>query len=114
MSIANKPKDNAVAERFMRTFKEHRIDGKTFQERLFQEIEINPSFKAYRKIFNLYVKELNLKPNNKSKYKSPERHDNDAKVASLLMDDSIYPKAFSEHIAPFDLYEDKSPIFQES
>lgn len=92
-----------------------------------------------------------MKPNNKSKYKSPERHDNDAKIASLLMDDSIYPKAFSEHIAPddfrredinkfrlenknvtkileeiafrkaeivdktpFDLYEDKSPIFQES
>ena len=28
MSRANTPKDNAVAERFMRTFKEHKINNK--------------------------------------------------------------------------------------
>jgi putative transposase len=35
MSRANTPKDNPVAERFMRTFKEHKINNKTFQQELF-------------------------------------------------------------------------------
>ena len=32
MSSENTPTDNAVAERFMRTFKEHPISGKTFEQ----------------------------------------------------------------------------------
>lgn len=32
MSRANKPKDNAVVERFMRTLKEHQVKGKTFEQ----------------------------------------------------------------------------------
>ena len=96
MSRVNKPKDNAVVERFMRTFKEHKINNKTFQEELFNQIEINSKFKGYRKIFNLYVRSLNLKPNKKSFDKSPEQQDLDASVASMLMVEPIYSKAFSE------------------
>ena len=100
MSRVNSPKDNPVAERFIRTFKEHRINGKTFQEELFYQIEINSKFKGYRKIFNLYVKDLNLKPNLKSMQKAPDRHDLDASVASQLMVEPTYSKAFSELFGP--------------
>nr|WPV72490.1 hypothetical protein orf159 [Navicula sp.] len=44
MSRPSKPKDNPVAEQFMRTFKEHKIDGKTFQEELFYQLENNSKF----------------------------------------------------------------------
>ena len=98
MSRANKPKDNAVAERFMRTFKEHEISKKTFQEELFYQIEINSKFKGYRKVFNLYVRNINKKPNKKSKSKSPEQSDFDSNTASMLMIEPTYSKAFSEYI----------------
>lgn len=96
MSRANTPKDNAVAERFMLTFKEHKINNKTFQQELFYQIKINSRFRGYRRIFNLYVKDLGLKPNTKSKMMSPERFDTDAQVASMLMSEPNYFKAFSE------------------
>lgn len=32
MPRENTPTDNAVAERFMRTFKKHLINGKTFEQ----------------------------------------------------------------------------------
>lgn len=38
ISRLNRPKDNAVAKRFMRTFKEHKIHNKTFQEELFYQL----------------------------------------------------------------------------
>ena len=97
MSRPNKPKDNAVVERFIRTFKEHKINNKTFQEELLNQIEINSKFKGYRKVFNLYVRSLNLKPNKKSQKKSPEQKDLDASTASMLMVEPKYSKAFSEH-----------------
>ena len=96
MSKPNYPKDNAVAERFMRTFKEHKINNKTFQEELFYQIEVNSKFKGYRKMFNLYVKNLNLKPNLKSHKKAPDRHDLDISVTSQLMVEPKYSKAFSD------------------
>ena len=96
MSRANTPKDNAVAERFIRTFKEHKIDNKTFQEELLNQLEINSKFRGYRKIFNHYVKNLDLKPNTKSKMKSPEQHDDDSRLASMLMIEPKYSKALSE------------------
>ena len=96
MSRASTPKDNAVAERFMRTFKEHPINNRTFQQELFYQIEINSKFKGYRKMFNSYVKDLNLKPNKKSKNESPEQYDYAATTASMLMVEPTYPKAFSE------------------
>lgn len=89
MSRYGKPKDNPVAERFMRTFKEHKINNITFQQELFYQIERNTKFKGYKKIFELYGKDLSLKPNLKSSPKSPERHDLDASVTSQLM---IEPK----------------------
>lgn len=85
MSRANTPKDNPVAERFMQTFKEHKIDNKTFQQELFHQIESNSKFKGYRKIFNLYVRSLNLKPNIKFGQNTPERHDLKFSVVSQLM-----------------------------
>ena len=100
MSRPNTPKDNAVAERFMRTFKSHKINNKTFQEELFYQIEINSKFKGYRKTFNLYVKNLSLKPNKKSNSKSPEQHDFEVSTASMLMTEPDYSKAFSELYGP--------------
>ena len=49
----------------MRTFKEHKINDKTFQEELFYQIEVNSKFQGYRKVFNECVKSLNLKLNGK-------------------------------------------------
>lgn len=40
MSRAATPTDNPVAERLMRTFKEHSIDGKTLQQFIFDELEL--------------------------------------------------------------------------
>ena len=100
MSRANTPKDNAVAERFMRTFKEHKINGTTFQQELLLQIEGNLKFQGYRKVFDFYVKDLNLKPNLKSNKKSPDRHDLDSSVASQLMIEPKYTKAFSKLYGP--------------
>ena len=96
MSRANTLKDNAVAELFISTFKEQKINNKTFQQELFHQIEINSRFRGYRRIFNLYVKDLDLKPNSKSKITSLERHDTNDQVASMLMPESKYSRAFSE------------------
>jgi len=76
--------------------KYHFFNNKTFQQELFHQIEINSRFRGYRRIFNLYVKDLGLKPNTKSKIMSPERHDTDTQVASMLMTEPNYSKAFSE------------------
>ena len=100
MSRANTPKDNAVVERFIRTFKGHRINGNTFQDELYHQLEISPKFKGYRKIFNLYVKSLNLKPNKKSNEMSPEEYDSKANTASMLMTEPVYSKAFSDYYGP--------------
>lgn len=100
MSRINVLKDNAVVERFICTFKEHKISKKTFQQELFYQIEINSKFKGYRKIFNLYIKSLNLKPNLKSNKKSPKKHDFNSSVASQLIIKPRYSKAFSERYGP--------------
>lgn len=96
MSRANSPKDNSVAERFMRTFKEHRIDGRTFQEEIFRQIEINSKFRGYRKVFNEYIQSINIKPNKKSNRKPPQTHDIEASTATMLMLEPVHSKAFSE------------------
>ena len=94
MSRENTPTDNAIAERFMRTFKEHLIDGKTI-EQFVQESALLGS-KSYRNIVNLFVQSLNKKPNKKSLLKSAEKHDKSVTIASMLMAEPKYPKAFSE------------------
>ena len=64
----------------MRTFKEHKINGTAFQQKLFHQIKGNLKFQGYRKVFDFYVKDLNLKTNLKSNTKPPERHDLDSSV----------------------------------
>lgn len=81
MSRENTPTDNAVAERFMRTFKEHLINGKTFEQAT-QESIISGS-KSYKSILNIYIQSLNTRPNRKTLFKSPYRHDSDVLTASL-------------------------------
>ena len=73
MSRENTPTDNAVAERFIRTFKEHQINVKTFQQAT-QESIISGS-KSYKSILNIYIQSLNTRPNRKTIFKSPDRHD---------------------------------------
>ena len=62
MSRENTPTDNGVAERFMRTFKEHKINGKIIEQSIQEAIILN---KRPRSILNKYIISLNQKPNNK-------------------------------------------------
>jgi integrase/transposase InsO family protein len=94
MSRRATPKDNPVSERFMRTFKEHKLEDKTIQEYIFQELEKGP-IKSYKKIVNKYVASLNQSPNSKTFKESAERHDTNVSAASMLMVDPIHTKAFS-------------------
>jgi transposase InsO family protein len=59
MSFANTPTDNSVAERFMRTFKEHQINGTTFEQELNTQLSFNQSFKSFRIVLNKYIRSLN-------------------------------------------------------
>jgi transposase InsO family protein/integrase len=97
MSRENTPTDNAVAERFMKTFKEHKIDGITIEDLLTQCILENPNFRNSRSILNQYVRSLNEKPNRKSLTLSPEKYDKQSSMAAMLMAEPAYPKAFSKH-----------------
>nr|YP_010472369.1 hypothetical protein N4L43_pgp140 [Pleurosigma intermedium]UVG41980.1 hypothetical protein [Pleurosigma intermedium] len=101
MSRENTPTDNAVAERFMRTFKEHKINGKIIEQSIQEAIISNtsPGSKSYRNIVNNYIVNLNQKPNKKSSYKSPERHDNDVTAASLLMHEPFILEHFRSVMA---------------
>ena len=94
MSRENTPTDNAIAERFMRTFKEHKINGKVIEQAVQESVMSGE--KSFRSIINIYAKSLNIRPNRKSFLKAPHRHDNDVLTASVLMHEPRYPKAFSE------------------
>lgn len=94
MSRENTPTDNAVAERFMRTFKEDKINRKIIEQVVhFKSKSISISS---RSVINNYVKSLNQKPNRKSILKEPQRHDMDVSIASILMPKPKYSKAFSK------------------
>jgi hypothetical protein len=95
--VKTPPTDNAVAERFMKTFKEHKINGIIIEDLLTRCNLENPNFRNSRSILNQYVKSLNEKPNKKSLQLSPERHDKQSSMASMLMAAPTYPKAFSKH-----------------
>ena len=101
MTRENTPTDNAVAERFMRTFKEHTDEKNglplTISEQMFSHITTNPEFRSSRSVLNKYVKSLNKRPNKKTILTSPERYDMEARVASQLMVEPEHPKAFSTH-----------------
>lgn len=98
MARENTPTDNSVAERFMRTFKNHKIYNTTIEEKLYNSIAIEPNFKSYRATLNTYVNSLNGKPNKKSAV-APHKHDTDVSTASMLMVDPKYPQARSKHVA---------------
>jgi hypothetical protein len=95
--VKTPPTDNAVAERFMKTFKEHKINGIIIEDLLTRCNLENPNFRNSRSILNQYVKSLNEKPNKKSLQLSPERHDKQSSMASMLMAAPTYPKVFSKH-----------------
>ena len=59
MTKENTPTDNSVAERFMRTFKNHKIYNTTIEEELSNSIAIEPNFRSYRATLNKYIKILN-------------------------------------------------------
>ena len=61
MARENTPTDNPVAERFMRTFKNHKIYNTTIEEELSNIIAIEPNFISYRATLNKYVNSLNSK-----------------------------------------------------
>ena len=98
MARENTPTDNPVAERFMRTFKSHKIYNTTIEEKLSNSLAIEPNFSSYRATLNKYVNSLNGKPNKKSRT-SPQRQDKDVSAASLLMMDPKYSQAKSKHVA---------------
>lgn len=97
MGRENTPTDNPVAERFMRTFKEHKIHDMTIEESISNDIATIPGFSSYRAHFNKYIKSLNSTPNRKSKSGS-QNHYNAVTTAAMLMLDPNYPKAHTEHI----------------
>ena len=96
MSRHRIPKDNSVMERFVRTFKNHKIHKLTLEQRLEQELIKNPNFANYRRIMTSYVTSLNNKVNRKTSPLSPLKHDIVSSNANLLMAPPIYTKAFSE------------------
>lgn len=98
MARENTPTDNSVAERYMRTFKEHKVDGITIEEKLSSAMALNSKFNSYRSYFNLYIKSLNSIPNKKSLI-GPECYDKGSTTASMLMLEPLYSKAQSEHIS---------------
>lgn len=83
MSRENTSTDNAVAEKFIRTFKEHTIDGFTIEERMQNYLFRNPNFKSFRAIINQYVKSLNENPNKKSNKTAPHEHDTSSHMAEI-------------------------------
>jgi len=50
--------DNSVAARFMRTFKEHKIYERIIEEKILNNILIEPNFKSYRSVLNGYIRML--------------------------------------------------------
>lgn len=84
MMRENTPTNNSVAERYMRTFKEHKLDGVTIEEKPSSAAALNPKFNLYRSYYNLSINSLNSVPNKKSLI-GPERYDKGSTMASMLM-----------------------------
>lgn len=91
MSRQSTSKDNAVMERFVRMFKQHKIAGIKIQNKLDAEMFYNPQFLSFRKLISKYGKRLNKK----TFPETPQRAYKQNKTASLLMSPRIYTKALS-------------------
>ena len=99
MSRPNTPTDNAVAERFMRTFKEHKIKDLTLEERIQNHLVLDSTFNSFRRVINQYVKSINETPNRKSSKKlSPQKQDINSSTASMLMIEPRHHKVVSIHL----------------
>jgi len=81
----------------MRTFKEHKIYETTIEEKLSNNILIEPNFRSYRSVLNEYIRSLNNKPNKKAK-SPPHRHDRDVSAAARLMTEPKYTQARSAYL----------------
>ena len=92
MSRQNTPTDNAVAERFMRTFKEHRFEGFTLQETLCSYEHLKTQ-KSPQYSVKKYTENLNKTINKKSKMDTSEGRYIRSKTASKLMRDPNSPKS---------------------
>lgn len=96
MSRCRTPKDNAVMERFVRTFKEHRINGIKIQDQLDAELYYDSNFSSFKKLVNQYIKSLNNTVNKKTESETPKKAYDSVQNASRLMYPPIYTKAFSQ------------------
>ena len=94
MSRQSTPTDNAVAERFMRTFKEHQFEGFTLQETLCNYDQLKTR-KSPQSTVKEYTQSLNKTVNKKSKKETPETRYLRTNTASKLMRDPKHTKAFS-------------------
>lgn len=61
LSRENTTTDNAVAERFIGTFKKHKINNTIIEEELFNNLAVSSKFNAYRAGLNKYVQSLSIK-----------------------------------------------------
>ena len=59
MARENTPTNNSVAEKFMKTFKNHKIYNTTIEEEIFNNITMDFNFRYYRATLNKYVNSLN-------------------------------------------------------
>ena len=84
MSRSSTPKDNAVMERFVRTFKEHKINGIKIQDKLDVEMLYDPQFISFRKLVSQYVKSFNQRVNKKTSPDTPERAYMQNKTVKIL------------------------------
>lgn len=86
MSRQNTPTDNAVADRFMRTFKEHGFERFTLQEILCSYDQLK-NLKSPQSTVKKDFQSLNKTANKKSKKETPEIHSIRTKTALKLMRD---------------------------
>ena len=63
MARENIPTYNLVAEKFMSTFREHKIYDTTIEEVLSNHLAIESNFISFRAVLNKYVRSLNSKKN---------------------------------------------------
>lgn len=92
----NTPTDNALAERFLRSFKEHKINQNTILDTITNELITNSKIISYRAIVRKYVDSINKVSKKKSNKKASIKNDKDAFTASMLMTEPKYSKDFSK------------------
>lgn len=98
MSGDSQPTDNSVCERYIRTFKNCKINGLKIDQFLNNKLKEKPEFRSYRSIVSTYINKLNNKPNGKTMGLAPKVKDQEVDFASKLMVQPIYTKAYAERV----------------